>query len=376
MSNRESTTDRRRESATARPQVRHHVHHHKGRGAVSSLDGRFSQRSVDLEAEVAAENAAAAPESSYRAMQAGRIIATNNSPDVPFNRSINPYQGCEHGCIYCYARPSHSYLDLSPGLDFETQIFYKPNAVERLEAAWSRDNYVCEPITIGANTDPYQPVEKEQRITRRLLELFLKHRHPVNLITKGTLILRDIDLLCELAGRRLVSVAIILPTLDASLKRIMEPRVPAAEARLKAMRTLADAGVPVSALLAPVIPAINDRELEAILEAVAAAGATQAQYIFLRLPHEVAPLFSEWLDVHFPERASHVLSLVRQASGGRDYDSRFGVRQRGRGPYAKMLAARFRTAASRLGLIRERYQQGLDCTRFDRPGQRQLGLDF
>ena len=372
MSNRESTPEKRPAATTPRPDIRHH----KGRGAVSSPEGRFSQRGVDLDAEVAAEDGSIAPRSTYRAMQAGKIIATNNSPDIPFNRSINPYQGCEHGCIYCYARPSHSYLDLSPGLDFETQIFYKPNAVERLEAAWSRDKYVCEPITIGANTDPYQPVEKEQRITRRLLELFLKQRHPVNLITKGTLVLRDIDLLSELASRRLAAVAISLPTLDPALKRIMEPRVPAADARLKAMRALANAGVPVSALLAPVIPAINDREIEAILDAAATAGVAEAHYIFLRLPHEVAPLFAEWLDVHFPDRARHVMSLVRQSSGGRDYDSRFGLRQRGRGPYADMIAARFRRAATRLGLSREQRKAKLDCTQFERPGQQQLRLGF
>lgn len=348
----------------------------KGRGAVSSPDGRFAARSVRLTAEAEAARGDAPAATSYRAMQATRIVATNNSPDVPFNRSINPYQGCEHGCIYCYARPSHSYLDLSPGLDFETQIFYKPNAAERLLAEWSRAAYECEPITIGANTDPYQPLEKEQRVTRQLLELFLKHRHPVNLITKGTLILRDIDILSELASRRLCSVAVSLPTLDACLKRIMEPRVPSAEARLKAMRSLADAGVPVSVLLAPVIPAINDPEIEAVLKAAAGAGASQAHSIFLRLPHEVAPLFKDWLATHFPDRASRVMSLVRQASGGRDYDSRYGVRQRGRGPYADMIAKRFRTAARRLGLDRERYQQRLDCTQFDRPGQRQLGLDF
>ncbi len=353
-----------------------HLRAHKGRGAVSSPDGRFGVRSVCLSPEVDAADREKAPATHYRAMRATRIIATNQSPDVPFNRSINPYQGCEHGCIYCYARPSHSYLDLSPGLDFETRIFYKPNAVERLEEEWSRDAYQCEPITIGANTDPYQPLEKEQRITRQLLELFLKHRHPVNLITKGTLILRDIDIVAELASRRLCSVAISLPTLDACLKRIMEPRVPSAEARLKAMRQLADTGVPVSVLLAPVIPAINDNEIEAVLKAAADAGASQAHSIFLRLPHEVAPLFEDWLTIHFPERAERVMSLVRQASGGRNYDSRFGVRQRGRGPYADMIASRFRTAARRLGLQRERYQQRLDCTQFDRPGQRQLGLDF
>ena len=295
---------------------------------------------------------------------------------MPFNRSINPYQGCEHGCIYCYARPSHSYLDLSPGLDFESHVFYKPNAAERLEEAWSKSSYECEPITIGANTDPYQPLEKQQRITRQLLTLFLKHRHPVNLITKGTLILRDIDLLAALADRRLCSVAMSLPTLDGALKRIMEPRVPSADSRLKAMSTLNEAGIPVSTLVAPVIPAINDHELESILEAVAAHGATQAHYVFLRLPHEVRPLFVEWLETHFPDRAEHVMSLVRQAGGGKDYDARFGVRQRGRGPYADMLATRFDAATRRHGLVRHRYQQRLDCSQFEPPGQHQLGLDF
>ncbi len=348
----------------------------KGRGAVSRVDGRFSERTVDFSPEEEAANRQAAPRSVYKAMQAGKIIARNNSPDVPFNRSINPYQGCEHGCIYCYARPSHSYLDLSPGLDFESRIFYKPNAAERLEAAWSKNGYECEPITIGANTDPYQPLEKQQRITRQLLTLFLKHRHPVNLITKGTLILRDIDLLAALAARRLCSVAISLPTLDVALKRIMEPRVPSADSRLKAMSTLNDAGIPVSTLVAPVIPAINDHELENILEAVAAHGANQAHYVFLRLPHEVRPLFVEWLETHFPDRAEHVMSLVRQASGGKDYDARFGVRQRGRGPYADMLATRFDAAARRHGLVRHRYQERLDCSQFEPPGQRQLGLDF
>lgn len=366
----------RQKSPLQPPTQQHANRHHKGRGAVSSADGRFAKRSLEPTAEEAGREREAAPVSSYHAMQARNIIATNRSPDIPFNRSINPYQGCEHGCIYCYARPSHSYLDLSPGLDFESTIFYKPNAAERLQAAWSRRDYTCEPITIGANTDPYQPFEKEARITRELLELFLTHRHPVNLITKGTLILRDLDILTELAKRRLCSVAISIPTLDPDLKRIMEPRVPAAEARLKAVRALSLAGIPTSVLVAPVIPAVNDHEIEAILEAVADAGASQAHYIFLRLPHEVATLFEEWLSVHFPDRAGRVMSLVRQASGGRDYDSRFGVRQRGRGPYADMLNRRFRTAAERFGLSRDRYQQRLDCSQFERPGQQQLGFGF
>ena len=267
---------------------------HKGRGAVSDKEGRFATRPVELDEEEAARRAAVAPETVVRAMQARSIISHNDSPDIPFDHSINPYQGCEHGCVYCYARPSHSYLDLSPGLDFETQIFYKPNAASRLLEAWEKPGYECQPITIGANTDPYQPAEKSTQVTRSLLELFDKHRHPVNLITKGTLIERDIDLLASLASRRLCSVAISVPTLDAGLKRIMEPRVPSAGARLKTIRRLADSGIPTSALMAPLIPAINDAEIESVLEAVAAAGASQAHYIFLRLPHEVAALFKEW----------------------------------------------------------------------------------
>ena len=348
--------------------------HHKGRGAVSARDGRFATRPVEYDAEEAHERARSAPQTELRAMRAGRIIATNSSPDVPFDRSINPYQGCEHGCIYCYARPSHSYLDLSPGLDFETRIFYKPDAAARLIEEWEKPGYECEPITIGANTDPYQPAERTTRITRELLELFLEHSHPVNLITKSNLVTRDIDLLRELASKRLCSVAVSLPTLKRSLKRIMEPRVPSAEARLDAIAELAGAGVPVSVLYAPVIPAINDEEIEQVLGAAADAGATQAAYIFLRLPHEVRDLFVEWLETHFPDRSGHVMSLVRQASGGRDYDNRFGVRQTGRGAYADMLGMRFRTACKRLGLNENRYQKALDCKVFARPGQQQLGL--
>ncbi len=350
--------------------------HRKGRGAVSAIDGRFRRRTVLPAAEEAEAVAARNPATTYSPIGARSIISSNSSPDVPFSLSINPYQGCEHGCIYCYARPSHSYLDLSPGLDFETRIFFKANAAERLEAAWSKPGYRCEPITIGANTDPYQPVERERGLTRALLELFLKHRHPVNLITKGTLILRDLDLLGDLAKRRLCSVALSVPTLDDSLKRIMEPRVPSAAARLGAMRALADAGVPVSALVAPLIPAINDHEIEAILEAVASHGARQAHWVFVRLPHEVLPLFEEWLETHFPERSERVMSLIRQASGGRGYDSRFGVRQRGRGPYADMLAARFRAATRRFALLPGRHRDRLDCTAFEPPGERQLGFDL
>lgn len=352
------------------------THAHKGRGAVSGRDGRFVRRPVEFDAEEADERARRRPGTTLTAMRASSIISTNDSPDIPFDRSINPYQGCEHGCIYCYARPSHSYLDLSPGLDFETRIFYKPNAAEALLAEWAKPGYRCQPITLGANTDPYQPAERETKLTRSLLRLFLTHRHPVNLITKSNLLLRDIDLLAELAARKLCAVAVSIPTLDPALKRIMEPRVPSAQSRLDAIRALKARGVPVSVLVAPLIPAINDHEIERIVAEVAEAGAGRAHYIFLRLPHEVRDLFVEWLEEHFPERAGHVMSLVRQAHGGRDYDARFGVRQRGRGPYADLLARRFSTACARYRLATGRYQDPLDCTQFEPPGQRQLGLGF
>ena len=352
------------------------VRPHKSRGAVSATVGRFDQRLVELEDEVAHERAEEMPETVVRAMPAGRIIATNNSPDIPFDQSINPYQGCEHGCVYCYARPSHSYLDLSPGIDFETRIFSKPNAATRLLEEWEKKGYECKPITIGANTDPYQPAERTLEITRQLLEQFHEYRHPVNLITKSNLIERDLDLIAELASMRLCSVAISVPTINDELKRIMEPRVPSAASRLKAVRLLADHGVPTSVLLAPVIPAINDNEIESILAAAAEAGADQARYIFLRLPHELVNIFSDWLEAHFPDRKEHVLSLVKQASGGRHYDARFGVRQTGRGAYADMIGSRFRTASRKLGLEPNSYQHTLDCSRFIRPGQQQLGLDF
>ena len=349
---------------------------HKGRGAVSAPHGRFATQQTELDAAEEDRLWSVAPETIIKAMPAGKIISHNDSPDVPFDQSINPYLGCEHGCIYCYARPSHSYLDLSPGLDFETKLFYKPNAAARLLDEWQKDSYECKPITIGANTDPYQPAEKNLKVTRQLLQLFAEYRHPVNIITKSHLVARDIDLLRDLAEDNLSSVAISIPTLNTGLKRIMEPRVPSAAARLKAARELADAGVPVSVLVAPIIPAINDDEIEAILEVAADAGITQAHYIFLRLPHELKSLFDDWLRSHYPDRAEHVMSLVRQASGGKSYDARFGLRQSGRGPYAEMLAARFRKATRTLNLDSDSYQQSLDCTRFLHPARQQLGLDF
>ncbi len=347
---------------------------HKGRGAISRIAGRFEKTLVELSVEEAHARDADAPMTELRAMSAGTIISTNTSPDVPFDRSINPYQGCEHGCVYCYARPSHSYLDLSPGLDFESKIFYKPNAVERLLEAWEKPKYECKPITIGANTDPYQPAERKLGLTRSLLKVFLEYRHPVSLISKGGLMSRDLDILEDLASRKLCSVAISVPTMDSSLKRLLEPRVPSAGIRIRLIRELSAAGVPTSLLMAPIIPAINDREIETVVAEAARAGVSHATYIFLRLPHEVRDLFVEWLETHMPDRAEHVMSLVRQASGGQDYDNRFGIRQRGRGPYADMISKRFKAACRKHGLQAGRYQNRLDCSQFRRPGQKQMAL--
>ena len=345
----------------------------KGRGAIGNPNGRFAERETVIQAAPATD---ARPATSYTAMRARSIVSHNQSPDIPFDRSINPYLGCEHGCIYCYARPSHSYLDLSPGLDFETRIFYKPNAVDLLRGEWSKPGYVAKPITIGANTDPYQPAEKRLRITRRLLEVFRDHRHPVSIITKGSLLQRDLDLFAELAERRLVSVAVSVPTLNADLKRVMEPRVPAASARFEAIRELRRINVPVTVMLAPLIPAINDNEIESILKRAAESGADAAAWILLRLPHELKDVFRDWLNSHFPDRAERVLSLLRQASGGRDYDNRFGRRQTGSGAYAKLLMQRFRVASAKHGLATGEQRQDLDCHHFIPPSGAQLTLDW
>ncbi|WP_152218914.1 PA0069 family radical SAM protein [Pseudomonas sp. SCB32] len=294
------------------------------------------------------------------------VISRNQSPDLPFDRSINPYRGCEHGCIYCYARPSHAYWDLSPGLDFETKLIAKTNAAEVLEEELNKKGYVCAPINLGANTDPYQPIERQQRLTRQILEVLLRFRHPLTIVTKGSLILRDLDLLSELAKQNLVRVLISLTTLDDELKRILEPRAAAPSARLRAIRVLREQGIPVGVLCAPMIPMINDHELEALLEAAHDAGAQSANYILLRLPREVGPLFEEWLAAHYPQRANHVMSLIRQVRGGDIYDSRFGHRFRGEGPFAQLLAKRFDVALRRLGL-EQRSSLSLDCTAFAPP---------
>ena len=295
-------------------------------------------------------------------------LAWNESPDIGFDRAVNPYRGCEHGCVYCYARPSHAWLGLSPGLDFETRLIFKPDIAALLEKELRRPGYVPRPIALGSNTDPYQPVERTLRLTRAVLELLDRFEHPVTIVTKSAGVLRDLDLLSALARRNLVRVCLSVTTLDARLARIMEPRAASPERRLAALRHLSEAGIPTAVLAAPMIPGVNDAELEAILERAAAAGASGAGYVLLRLPLEIREIFEDWLARHMPERAARVLSLIRQTRGGALYDSRFGLRQRGSGAYADLLAQRFAVAARRLGLERRGAGvAGLDCTRFRVP---------
>lgn len=342
---------------------------HKGRGAASNLAGRFVPQVSTRESDGWQQEAEPVERLLTEAIaeKAKTIIASNSSPDLPFSQSINPYRGCEHGCVYCYARPSHAYVDLSPGLDFESRIFFKPDAAELLEKALRKRNYQCSPIAMGTNTDPYQPLEKEKRITRELLETMQRFRQPVTIVTKSQLILRDLPLLAEMAQDNLAQVAISVTTLDNELKRRLEPRTAGPAARLRVLEALGAAGVPTAVLAAPMIPALNDSELESILEAAKETGVRQANYILLRLPHEVAPLFRQWLAEHYPARAAHVMSLVQQSRGGRDYDSDFSQRQVGTGVFAQLLQRRFRVAIRKLGLNRRRLS--LDCGRFQPPPQ-------
>lgn len=282
------------------------------------------------------------------------VLAWNDSPDVPFDRSINPYRGCEHGCIYCFARPSHAYYGLSPGQDFETRLLRKADAGARLEAELRRPGYRPAPITLGANTDPYQPVEKRYRVTREVLEVLAAYRHPVSIVTKGTLVERDLDLLSDMAAWDGAAVMVSVTSLEPAIKRTLEPRAASPARRIELIRRLSAAGVPAGVLVAPVIPAITDGELEAILDRAVRAGARSAGYVLLRLPREVRDLFTQWLEAHYPDRARHVLSLLRQAHGGSCYDATFGHRQRGAGAYAEMLARRFALAASRAGIDPQR----------------------
>ena len=328
----------------------------RGRGAVSNHTGRFEaeQRAGFDDGWGTLEDGSARLETSLTAETARTLISFNRSPDIHFDRSVNPYRGCEHGCIYCFARPTHAYSGLSAGLDFESRLFYKPNGPDVLRRELSRPEYVPRVIALGVNTDAWQPVEKRLRLTRALLEVLGEFNHPVSLLTKSTLIQRDIDLIAPMAQKGLARVGVSLTTLDPQLSRRMEPRAATPKLRLETMAALSEAGIPVIAMTAPVIPGLNDCEIEALLEASADAGARWAGYVLLRLPIEIKDLFHEWLAQHYPDRAARVVNLIREMRGGKDYDPRWFERGRGRGPYAELIAKRFRRAARNLGLDGER----------------------
>jgi DNA repair photolyase len=354
----------------------------KGRGATFNPANRFRREARDAiddgwsQASDDASGEDAPPLKTTVSIQRARtIIARNDSPDIPFSQSINPYQGCEHGCIYCYARPSHAYLDLSPGLDFETRLFAKPDAPGLLRAELAKAGYRCEPIALGTNTDPYQPIEREWKITRQLIEVLSECEHPLTITTKGVLVERDLDLLAPMAAKNLARVYVSIAMLDRELARKLDPRAPSPQRRLATIKAISDAGIPVGVSVAPVIPRLTDMDLEAILAAAAAHGARAATWIMLRLPREVKDLFRDWLLQHYPLRAGHVMSLVQQVRGGRDNDPAFGSRMRGEGQFADLIARRFDLACKRLGLNGDRTPP-LDTTRFRPPavGGGQLDL--
>ncbi|SFW14064.1 PA0069 family radical SAM protein [Nitrosovibrio sp. Nv17] len=349
---------------------------HTGRGAVSNLPGRYetwAREAVDdgwHAGDAVADGSipAAALPTQVIMEQAKSILSRNRSPDLPFDVSLNPYRGCEHGCVYCFARPSHSYLGLSPGLDFESRIYAKINAPALLREELAKISYVPRPIALGVNTDAYQPCEKRLRLTRGVLEVLQACQHPVALITKSALIERDVDLLADMASRRQATVAVTLATLDPVVARTLEPRAAAPARRLRTIRLLADAGIPVAVSVAPVIPFVTEPDLERILAAAAEAGATGASYVVLRLPWEVSPLFREWLEGCFPDRAQRVMNRVREMRGGKDYDAAFGARMRGEGVWADMIRRRFEVAAARLGIAaRSNRFRSLDGSRFRPP---------
>jgi DNA repair photolyase len=342
----------------------------KGRGAGSNDSGRFEaeKRAMFDDGWGSADEEPLPLTTTLTVDSTRTIIARNDSPDIGFDRSINPYRGCEHGCIYCYARPSHAYLGLSPGLDFESRLFYKPQAASLLAGELRKKGYSCRPIALGSNTDPYQPVERRVGVTRSILEVLRDFRHPVTIVSKSALIRRDLDILADMAKDNLAIVTISVTTLDRMLARRMEPRAATPERRIETIAALVDAGVPTGVLTAPMIPALNDSEMEQILERAHGAGATAAGYTLLRLPLELKALFRDWLETHFPDKAAHVLSLVAQAHGGKLYDSAWSKRMTGAGPYADMLRLRFDRACRRLG-FNPRTTQPLDTTRFRPPPQ-------
>lgn len=342
----------------------------KGRGAASNPQGRFEhirhQAQDDGWQSALLDECAPRPRTEVTEERARSAISRNDSPDVGFSQAINPYRGCEHGCIYCYARPSHGFLNLSPGLDFETRLRAKTNLAEVLRADLAKPGYVISPINIGSNTDPYQPVEKRWRLTRAALELLAECRHPCTIVTKNALVERDLDILVPMARERLVQVFISINSLDNQLASRLEPRASAPHRRIKAIGTLAAAGVPVGVLVAPIIPALNDKDMEAVLEQAAQAGASCAGYTTLRLPYELKTLFREWLALHAPQRAAHVMSLVQQMNNGHDYDSDFATRMQGQGVFADLLRRRFDVACRRCGFTRAR-ELVLDTSRFVPP---------
>ena len=343
----------------------------KGRGALSQPGVRFDSWTRETDVEHIAHELATEELPPLRTVvnedPAKSIISHNQSPDIPFEQSINPYKGCEHGCVYCYARPSHAYLGLSPGLDFETKLFYKPNAAELLKKGLNKPGYRPSVIALGANTDPYQPIEKKYGVTRSILEVLRDYQHPVSVISKSALVERDIDILQAMAKRNLVRVFLSITTLDHSISRHLEPRTSAPLRRMEAVKKLSAAGIPTGVMVAPVIPVLTDKDIERVLEAAAAAGAISAGYVLLRLPYEVKPLFIEWLQEHFPQRANHVMSIIRQMRNGKENDANFGSRMRGEGEFANLLAQRFRKACERLGLNGERTP--LDLTQFRVPAK-------
>ena len=341
----------------------------KGRGAVGNATGRFeSEVRVAFDDGWGSLDEEPLPlDTTYTRDSARSVIARNDSPDINFDRSINPYRGCEHGCIYCYARPSHAYLGLSPGLDFESRIFVKEDAAALLRAELSKPGYSCDIIALGANTDPYQPIERKLEITRRILEVLREFRHPVGIVTKSALVQRDIDILAEMARDRLAVVSVSLTTLDRALARKMEPRAATPERRLETIAALSAAGIPVNVMTAPMIPALNDMEMERLLEAAAERGAKGAGYTLLRVPLEIKGLIEDWLTAHAPNKAKHVMSLLRETHGGKPYDSEWGKRMRGTGPYAEMLRLRFERACQRLKLNERRGLWRLDTSLFRPP---------
>jgi DNA repair photolyase len=343
------------------------AHPRKGRGAPSNPDPRYaSERREAIDDGWGPADPEPPPLRTEVSLErARRILSYNRSPDIPFDRSINPYRGCEHGCVYCYARPTHAYLDLSPGLDFESRLTAKPDAARRLREELARPDYRCRFIALGANTDPYQPIERRFGITRELIEVLAEHRHPLAVVTKSSLVERDIDLLAPMAREGLAEVYLSITTLDRGLAQSMEPRASAPQRRLETLRRLSAAEIPSGVLFAPVIPALNEGELEAVLTAAAESGARYAGYVLLRLPYEVRELFEQWLETHEPLKADRVMNRVRDMRGGRENDPAFGTRMRGTGVFAELIRRRFDLACKRLGLSRS--SRALDCSKFRPP---------